>query len=202
MSNVFMTWNVGGSPTSPLWRKRHRYGGGRRLPADVRPGDRSGTVPPGERRLGRSWRLLPAAAMSVPWPPWSRSFPAPTRASTTRPSKTGRPFSTESGGGLDAALDSDPRSPSVKLFSSADPEGRYDVARKLCGLACLDDASPNPGPFQGSHGPARHVGKPAPPIAGTDVDGNRSRWPSSRARSSWSISGPPGALLASPGSRP
>lgn len=50
--------------------------------------------------------------------------------------------------------------------------GRYDVARKLCELACQNDAPA----LVKSHFEARMdrldlVGKPAPPIAGPDVDG-------------------------------
>ena len=51
-------------------------------------------------------------------------------------------------------------------------DGRYDIARKLCDLAC-DEESPAAvkDHFEDRMARIDLVGKPAPPIAGTDVDG-------------------------------
>jgi len=51
-------------------------------------------------------------------------------------------------------------------------DGRYDVARKLCDAACDDEApAAVKDHFEDRMARIDLVGKPAPPIAGTDVDG-------------------------------
>jgi thiol-disulfide isomerase/thioredoxin len=51
-------------------------------------------------------------------------------------------------------------------------DGRYDVARTLCGMACEDEApAAVKDHFEDRMARIALVGKPAPPIAGTDVDG-------------------------------
>ena len=51
-------------------------------------------------------------------------------------------------------------------------DGRYDVARKVCELACQDDApAALKGHFEARMARLDLLGKPAPPIAGRDVDG-------------------------------
>jgi thiol-disulfide isomerase/thioredoxin len=51
--------------------------------------------------------------------------------------------------------------------------GRYDVARKLCALACAEDAAPAAlkDHFETRMGRLDLLGKAAPPISGADVDG-------------------------------
>jgi thiol-disulfide isomerase/thioredoxin len=52
--------------------------------------------------------------------------------------------------------------------------GRYDVAHKVCELACEDHAPPAlKEHFEARMAKLHLVGKPAPPIAGTDLDGHR-----------------------------
>jgi thiol-disulfide isomerase/thioredoxin len=52
-------------------------------------------------------------------------------------------------------------------------DGRYDVARKLCDLACLENAPAEvKDHFEDRMARLDLIGKPAPPIAGTDVDGH------------------------------
>jgi len=77
--------------------------------------------------------------------------------------------------------------------------GQIDIARQVCRLALSSD---NPGRVVQNYFSERlarfdMVGKPAPAIDGTDVDGKPVAWPTSRARSCWSTSGRPGALRAS-----
>jgi thiol-disulfide isomerase/thioredoxin len=51
-------------------------------------------------------------------------------------------------------------------------DGRYDIARKLCELACEAEAHPTlKDHFEDRMARLNLVGKPAPPVAGTDVDG-------------------------------
>jgi thiol-disulfide isomerase/thioredoxin len=51
-------------------------------------------------------------------------------------------------------------------------DGRYDIARKLCGVACDEEApAAVKDHFEDRMARIDLVGKPAPPIAGTDVDG-------------------------------
>ena len=51
-------------------------------------------------------------------------------------------------------------------------DGRYDIARRLCALACEDGApSEVKDHFAGRMARLELIGKPAPPIAATDVDG-------------------------------
>jgi thiol-disulfide isomerase/thioredoxin len=51
-------------------------------------------------------------------------------------------------------------------------EGRYEAARKLCGLALADDApAVVRDHFQGRADRLERLGRPAPPIVGKDVDG-------------------------------
>jgi thiol-disulfide isomerase/thioredoxin len=51
-------------------------------------------------------------------------------------------------------------------------DGRYDIARKLCELACEADAHPTlKDHFEDRMARLNLLGKPAPPVAGTDVDG-------------------------------
>ena len=79
----------------------------------------------------------------------------------------------ESARGPDAALDADlALAVGEALLQRLIREGRYDVARKLCGLACAGRApAPIRDHFAGSDGPPELLGKPAPAIAATDVDG-------------------------------
>ena len=52
-------------------------------------------------------------------------------------------------------------------------DGRYDVARKLCDLACVEQAPADvKDHFEDRMARLDLIGKPAPPIAGTDVDGH------------------------------
>ena len=53
-------------------------------------------------------------------------------------------------------------------------DGRYDVARKLCGLAC-EEGTPSTlkDHFEDRMARLNLLGKPAPPIVATDVDGKR-----------------------------
>jgi thiol-disulfide isomerase/thioredoxin len=51
-------------------------------------------------------------------------------------------------------------------------DGRYDIARKLCDVACAEEApAAVKDHFEDRMARIDLVGKPAPPIAGTDVDG-------------------------------
>ena len=79
----------------------------------------------------------------------------------------------ESARGADAALDADlALAVGEALLQRLIREGRYDVARRLCGLACADVApAAIRDHFQDRMARLNWLGKPAPAIVATDVDG-------------------------------
>ena len=77
--------------------------------------------------------------------------------------------------------------------------GRYDVARKLCELACKDDTpAALKDHFRARMARLELLERPRPVVSGNDVDGRHVPWPISKGKSSWSSSGSRGALIASP----
>jgi thiol-disulfide isomerase/thioredoxin len=79
----------------------------------------------------------------------------------------------QSARGQGAALDADlTLAVGEALLQRLIREGRYDVARKLCGLACEDEApAALKDHFEDRMARLNLLGKPAPPIVATDVDG-------------------------------
>ena len=167
------TSTAAGSPTSPPWRRRPT------VPRRTPPiGNSSGWRSRGtsaarrKRRRPDAWRQPPRAGTSAPWPRWSR--PWPRRQGRARPGPRrleGPPpaIRPRAGRRPDADLT---LAVGEALLQRLIREGRYDVACKLCGLAC-EEAAPASirDHFEDRSARLARLGKPAPAIVARDVDG-------------------------------